>query len=396
MQNNTSYRPHNPGHDYYGEGVYLITLVVGNRDKLLAKLNGDVRHPGVELTPLGLAVQEEWNKTAEIQARKGHKIKIHTQCVMPDHWHGVIEVQKHMDVSLGYIIQLFKASCTSRWRELTGYRESPSTAYKIRHGSRERRRALYSTLPRTHRPLFDDDYDDTICFPRSIDIKEHERHKVAMIHYVNDNPRRAIVMQAHPHFFERRLHIVIQGTDQSGAPITRDYAAFGNIYLLRWARKVQVMCHRKARFGMLSQEEKTARGICYQALPETETCIPYIETQAFQQQHDQVIAQVMTGATVVVTPGISAGEKALKDECLNRGIPLIHLQKEPIGQLWKPERERFDACQRGTLLILSPWHADEMGEVNGIPQESNYSIFHNLNNLAREVCEWSGEAVVKK
>ena len=83
MSIQSSYRPHNPGHDYYGEGVYHITLVVGSRDPLLSRLNMDVKHPGVEMTELGLAVQEEWNKTAEIQARKGHKIKIHTQVCMP-------------------------------------------------------------------------------------------------------------------------------------------------------------------------------------------------------------------------------------------------------------------------------------------------------------------------
>lgn len=390
-----SYRPHNPGHDYYDEGVYHITLVVGNRDKLLSSLNMDEKKPGVVLTPLGAAVQEEWNKTAEIQAKKGHKIVIHTQCVMPDHWHGVIEVQERMDVSLGYIIQLFKASCTSRWRKLTGYKEEPSTAYKIRHGSREQRRAIYASLPRNQRPLFDDDYDDTICFPRHINLAEHNRHKAAMINYVCDNPRRAITMRLHPHFFERRLHIAIKGTDKSGKPITRDYAAFGNIYLLRWARKVQVMCHRKARFGMLTAGEKASRGICYQALPDFVTTVPYEETQAFQHQHDEVIAQVMAGATVVVTPGISAGEKALKNECLQKGMPLIHIQKEPISALWKPERERFQACLNGSLLILAPWHPDELGEVNGIPQDTRYSIFHNLNDIAQEVCEWSGEAMVK-
>lgn len=394
MSIQSSYRPHNPGHDYYGEGVYHITLVIGDRDHLLGHLNMDVKTPAVVMTELGLAVQEEWNKTAEIQARKGHKIKIHTQCVMPDHWHGVIEVEERMDVSLGYIIQLFKAACTSRWRKLTGYKESPSTAYRIRHGSREKRREIYSTLPRHQRPLFDDDYDDTICFPRSIDLAEHERHKAAMIHYVNDNPRRAIVMKLHPDFFERRLHIVIKGQDKRGNRIERHYAAFGNLYLLRWARKVQVMCHRKARFGMLTQAEKATHSIQYEAIPDYVTRIPYEQTQAYLQQHDDVMAKVMAGGTVVVTPGISAGEKAIKNECLQKGIPLIHIQKEPITSLWKPEADRFAACQRGTLLILAPWHPDEMGEVNGFAQDSLYAIFHNLNDVAREVCEWSGEARV--
>lgn len=46
-----SYRPHNSGHDYYDKGIYLITLVVGNRDRLLGELNMDVRNPSVSLAP---------------------------------------------------------------------------------------------------------------------------------------------------------------------------------------------------------------------------------------------------------------------------------------------------------------------------------------------------------
>ena len=65
-----SYRPHNSGHDYYDKGIYLITLVVGNRDRLLGELNMDVRNPSVSLSSLGSAVMDEWRKTAAIQASK--------------------------------------------------------------------------------------------------------------------------------------------------------------------------------------------------------------------------------------------------------------------------------------------------------------------------------------
>lgn len=394
MNIQTSYRLHNPGHDYYGEGVYHITLVVGERDRLLGSLNMDVKNPGVVMSELGNFLHNQWAKTVELQAKRGNHIQVLAQICMPDHWHGVIEVQNRMSWSLGDIIQAVKATCTSHWRKMTGYTEPPISAYKVKHMSHEDRRQYYASLPRGQRPLFDDDYDDTICFPHNIDVVEHERHKAAMIHYVIDNPRRSILMKLFPDFFERRLHIAIKGTDKAGNTIMRHYAAFGNLYLLRWARKVQVICHRKARYGMLTDEEKMAHGITYTALPDLATGIPYTDTLAFQQQHDEIMTKVMSGATVVVTPGISGGERALKNECLERGIPLIHIQKEHIGALWKPELRRFKACQKGTLLILAPWHADEMGEVNGVAQDSLYSIFHNLNDLAKEVCEWSGEAKV--
>ena len=59
----TSYRPRNPGHDYYGRGTYLITVVVSQRLPLLGRLGNDVKHPGVTLSPLGEAVKMAWETT---------------------------------------------------------------------------------------------------------------------------------------------------------------------------------------------------------------------------------------------------------------------------------------------------------------------------------------------
>lgn len=351
-----SYRPHNPGHDYYDAGAYLITLVVGERERCLSVLGSDIGHPSVSLLPTGAIVAEEWEKTAAIQRSKGRNIRTIAQVCMPDHWHGVIVVEERMDISLGAIINAFKSVCTSRWRkEVTCYVQPPCTATLIRHMNKERRRTYYATRPRIERPLFDDDYDDTICID--------EAHLRRMVTYVNDNPRRAIVMRHFPQFMQRCLHVIIDGVD---------YAAFGNLFLLRWAHKEQVFCHRR----------------------DPATGVPYETTAAFRHEHDAWIEKVMAGATVIVTPGISKGEQIMKKECLEKGFPLIHIQKEAIGPLWKPELSRFEACRNGTLLILAPWNGGLMEDVNGVPADSDYSRFHNLNTLARSICDFDGEARV--
>jgi hypothetical protein len=102
----------------------------------------------------------------------------------------------------------------------------------------------------------------------------------------------------------------------------------------------------------------------------------------------------MDGATVIITPGISRGEQLMKNECIERGYPLIHLQATPIGQYWKPEKKRFEACVRGSLLILAPWDLNTMGDVGNVPSDSDYSRFHNLNTLAAEICSFNGEAKI--
>ena len=91
--NVSSYRPHNPGHDYYAPGVYLITLVVRNRDRnhsLFGGLNNDLKAPAVVLSEIGKVVEEEWGKIPAFEASKGRKVRLHCSVCMPDHFHGVI------------------------------------------------------------------------------------------------------------------------------------------------------------------------------------------------------------------------------------------------------------------------------------------------------------------
>ena len=380
-----SYRPRNAGHDYYGRGTYLITLVVSGRERLLSHFAAEVGHGnggGLALTPLGETVREAWLRTPAHAKTHGNSVVVHACVCMPDHFHGVIEVLEPMQWSLGDIIQAFKASCTSWWQQQQGLPSScdrpipadcrseraPAWLQEkaalhsdegtlIRSLSKKQRQEYYTFVGRQQRPLFDDNYDDTICLD--------ERHRQAMIAYVHDNPRRALLRRLLPDFLRRCLHVQIGG---------RSYGAFGNLFLLRWPRKVQVMCHRKHPV----------------------TGHPYEESDDYDRERSRWEADIMAGATVIVTPGISRGEQQMKNECIDRGFPLIHLQATPIGQYWKPEKKRFEACVRGSLLILAPWNLDTMGAVDYVPADSDYSRFHNLNALAAEICSFNGEARIMK
>ncbi len=195
---NTSYRPRNTGHDYYGRGTYLITLVVSDRLPLLGRLGDDVRHPQVTLSPLGEVVKHEWEATPDKQAAHGNHVAVHACVCMPDHFHGVIEVLEPMQWSLGDIIQAFKASCTSYWQRQQGHGHSINRPISvdcysplapawlrekarlhdnegtlIRAMSKRQRQEYYALVSREQRPLFDDNYDDTVCLD--------QRHRQAMV-----------------------------------------------------------------------------------------------------------------------------------------------------------------------------------------------------------------------
>lgn len=423
-KSSSPYRPHDPGHDYHGRGTYLITLVVSGRRPLLSRFSTELgreatlnngreeaiignqkaryREAGIQkagiqkagnqeaaigdtpllcLTDIGEVVKQEWMKTPFLQAQRGNKVAVLACVCMPDHFHGVIEVIEPLERSLGDIIQAFKATCTSQWQQQhslgTSYDRlvqvdfnSPSTpdwlkekaltfqteAALIRNISKRQRLEYYALRGKnTQAPLFDDNYDDTICLD--------SRHREAMVGYVKDNPRRAILRRSMPDFMQRCLHVMIGD---------RSYGAFGNLFLLRWARKIQIRCHRK---HPISNE-------------------PYETTTEYKNEHDQWISAILCGQTVIVTPGISRGELLMKNECIEKGYPLIHLQKEPIGPYWKPEQQRFNACINGRLLILAPWGLDQMEGVAGVPSTSDYSRFHNLNILANELCSFAGQAYI--
>ena len=118
--NNSSYRPHDPGYDYYAPGIYLITLVVRNRRhnaRLFGTLSNDAHQPAMLLNDVGRAVLECWKSIPSRQTLHNRNVQVHTAVCMPDHFHGVIEVKERMDVSVGEVIRGFKAGTTKAWRE---------------------------------------------------------------------------------------------------------------------------------------------------------------------------------------------------------------------------------------------------------------------------------------
>ena len=354
-QNNTPYRIHPKWHDYTERGIYMITLVVQNRDHILGELNMDAQNPGVILTETGTMVEKNWNMIPKYQAKYNRKIKILCCCAMPDHFHGVIFIEEKMDVKLGKVIQGFKSGCTRDWRIINGIEKLPSDI-QASHISINRRLDFYATLPRLNRPLFDADFDDTILFKRG--------QLQNIINYVKDNPRRAILKKLNPTLFQRINTIKISG---------RCYSAFGNLFLLKAIHKIAVKCHRKDPL----------------------TGQPFETTDYFQKYRKEIIEAAADGS-VIITPAISKGEQIIRDDCFENGYPLIHIQDKPLGDYHQPEKRRFDICANGKLLIIIPQNLGEMDAVNGVVATAKYSKFHNMNTLAEEIADFHSTAFLQQ
>ena len=341
-------------HDYHQKGLYMITMVIGGRQRLFGSIVGRANgRPGTDEAP-HVQLSELGRRVFEEEVPKIHRfypqVEVWRVAMMPDHIHLLLCVRETLREGkhLGMVVRGFKTGCSRAWWALQDERglggETPSTAAAKNAAAVPA--AASAVVPKASplgnaplRPvLFEKGYHDRIINRPGM-LENIKR-------YMAENPLRARIREECPRLMERQLHLWIGG---------REYAAFGNLFLLKYPIKEQVFFHRKD--------------------PETGQATEL--TEAYQAEHRRLLRVAEEGA-VLVTPGISRGESLVVSDALDARLPLILLQKEPIGEYWKPPQRRFYACAAGHLLILAPWAVDG---------STDYSRFHRLNDYAREICE---------
>ena len=354
--------------DYGGCGLYMVTLCVEGRHPVFGRLEGDIWasrdaavFPHIVPSALGRAILNE--ELPKIH-RFSPEVELWQTALMPDHLHLLLYVTAPLPEGkkLGDVVRGFKGGCSRAWWRMTALDSAGTTATTAGSAAAEgvtavpvlssavksavKSAAKSAALQR--RPLFETGYHDRII-KRPGMLETIKR-------YLSDNPLRALMRRQLPQLLERRLHLRIG---------SHDYAAFGALFLLKRAEKEQVLYHRR--------DKKTGQ--------------PTEQTEDYRRNRERQLDEAREGV-VLVSPGISKGESLVIKTAIDEGLPVIHLQKEPIGPYWKPERHRFEACARGALLILAPWGLDE--EV----APSDYARFHRLNDLAAEICATTDVALL--
>ena len=373
-------------HNYNLPGVYMITMVTEGRQRLFGQIVGHTRglkgteeYPHLLCSVLGERIlREEIAKITRFY-RMAEVMKV---ALMPDHIHLLLNVKENLPEGkhLGTVVRGFKTGCTRAWWRLQDEQEGRPGGDEGRPSGDEGRPSGDegrpsgdegrpsgeaqgtvggSTVPEAFpsgssngpsgssngpsgsskgwRPvLFEAGYHDRII------IRDGMLENICR--YMDENPFRARLREERPNLMQRRLHLWIHD---------REYAAFGNLFLLKNPDKLQVFFHRKNKQG-----------------------VPTHLTPEYAQDKEKLLKRAEEGA-VLVTPGISKGEKGVVDVALEDHLPLILLQKEPITEYWKPSQERFYACAAGRLLILAPWQMEG---------DSDYERFHSLNDLAHNIC----------
>ncbi len=107
--------PRLDGFDYTQRRWYFITICTAHRQPFFGELCPD----GVALSDIGVIVEEEWLRTAEVR----DDVVLDEFVVMPDHFHALIGLSYLFDVrgqsSLSKLVGQFKGSVTRRVRQLS-------------------------------------------------------------------------------------------------------------------------------------------------------------------------------------------------------------------------------------------------------------------------------------
>jgi len=283
------------GHDYQSRRIYLITMTVVGRRPLLGTLVGDANAPEgsplaprVELTALGQQVMDCW------MAIEKHypEVDVLATMIMPDHLHGILFVERHMEQHLGMVIKGFKTGCNKAFRLASQQLAMPQQCC-----CKEDRGLLWAR-----------GYNDHILEGKG----ELER----WFAYLHDNPRRLAMKRAYPDFFRVQFNVTIG---------SQTYAAIGNRFLLDSPQKKQVQCSR-------SLTQKEIEDVTATMLQFSRRC-----------------------GGVLVSPAISDGECAVMRAALDAHLPLIFLTPWGFNVFSKPGHQYFEACAAGRFLILAPW-----------------------------------------
>ena len=201
------------GHDYQGRCIYMITLVVKDRQPLLCSItgNGESEPVTVHPTPLGQAVTQSLAGIPQFYPQ----IEIWTHQLMPDHLHVIIFVKQPIPLHLGKVINGFKVACNRAYRQ---FKEQ-------------------GLIKSDQSGLWEDGYNDIIL------EREGQLHR--MKDYIFDNPRRLAIKRTHPDYFQVQRNVKVGDYT---------FAALGNLFLLDAPCLMQVQCSRSLTADQITEK----------------------------------------------------------------------------------------------------------------------------------------------
>lgn len=166
--------------------------------------------------------------------------------------------------------------------------------------------------------------------------------------YISDNPRRRLTVMLHPELFNRAQQVRI---------LDRVMDVFGNFQLLK---------HPIIAPAVVSSRYS----------PEQKRAVESLIEEAIRTQG------------VLVSPFISAAEKALMKRAIEEGASIIRIVADGIGPKYKPAGLEFDLCSQGRCLHIGEHRLSAHVEKKGRAE------FLALNRLAHWIASHPAERML--
>lgn len=351
MTENEHWQWQEPGTTWKGAALYHITLTVTDRQPLLGMLDipdGNPAKARVSRSALGDALVDCLMSIPAYHP----EVKVLHFCLMPDHLHAVLYVQRRMEKGVGTLARGFWQAAKKLGRACT-YSASPSfiAPNNIRAEIKEGSAKLHELSAALRQQLGDEAYYSLAAFFDKMPfIRAMSRYSQlpTTIRYLDMNPQRLATKRLKPGFFRVQQGIVIG---------SRAYSGVGNVALL--SEQLFDVVH--VRSFMVSAAE-------------------HGDNQALRDYMNSRVLMARKGV-VMVSPFISPQEKQVMQVLLREQHPFICLADNGFRDYYKPADSLFDACAAGRLLILSPWSYD--GQKRHISRADCVA----LNAMAEEICE---------
>lgn len=318
-------------------------------------------HPRIRLSRFGQLVERAIDELPQ-----GLPIVILERVVMPNHVHFVIRVLEQLPKKkpLGKIIQDFKTTINQIYKTLRGISLTTRMQYPGCEGKHP-----------TAGLVFAIDYHERFLF--------REGQLRAMIDYCRDNPARLASQLLHPEFFERicSMQVTLPWLPQGGTKGQRSAGIdFPNLLApVLLSEASQQVPLSEARLGAINQAPLGAMTATFTLdaignralLMEPERvqiqCSRSMTAEALEEETAAVLDMCSMGM-VPVCPCMNSNERHIAEACLSAGYRLIIIEIEglrPDLPEYKPMGQRFRACQKGQLLLLSPWVSATLRGVQG-------------------------------
>lgn len=357
-----------PGTTWKGAGLYHITLTVTERQPMLGTLiipDGNPTMAKVRRTALGDALVD-----CLLTIPSHHpEVRVLHFCLMPDHLHAVLYVQRHMPKGIKAVVRGFWQATKKLGRAWTAAASSvvPNDIREERKESQgtdirgERKEEAYSRLKEKSaqlttlasnlcREMSEEDYYQLEPVFREMPfIRPMGRYSQLQntIRYIDMNPQRLATKRQKPGLFRVQQDIEIGD---------RKYDGVGNVALLMQDHFATVHVRRQ----MVKMAE-------------------HGDNQSLRDYMNACVLKARKGV-VMVSPFISPQEKQVMQVLLKEQRSIVLFTGNGFREYYKPADYLFDACAAGRLLILSPWSYD--GEKRHISRADCVA----LNTMAEEVC----------